>query len=213
MTEIAAVDADERAEIAVFLESLAPEQWEAPSLCDRWRVRDVVGHMLVAYEVGPGRMLWEVGRSGFSTNDAIARVAIARASGVSTADLLGAWKATRRRWYRLAGVAPPHGFFYDHFVHHQDMRIPLGRTRVVPSAKLLALLDCIGRYNGFRSRQRARGLRLVATDVDWSHGDGLPVTGTAEALLLALAGRPVALADLTGEGLALLSTRVSPTAS
>jgi len=207
-TEIAAFDADERADIAVFLESLRPAQWEASSLCDRWRVRDVVGHLLVAYEVGPGRMLWEVSRSGFSPDVAIARVAIARASGVSTSELVAAWKAARRRWDRLAGVAPPRGFFYDHYVHHQDMRRPLGVPRVVPPAKLFALLECVPRYNGFRSRQRARGLRLVATDVDWSHGDGPLVTGTAEALLLALAGRPVALADLRGDGLAVLSSRV-----
>jgi uncharacterized protein (TIGR03083 family) len=207
-TEIAAFDADERADIAVFLESLTPEQWEASSLCDRWRVRDVVGHLLVAYEISPGRMLWEVARSGFSPDEAIARVAIARASGVSTGGLVSAWKTARRRWDRLAGVAPPHGFFYDHFVHHQDMRRPLGAVRVVPPAKLIALLECVARYNGFRSRQRARGLRLVATDVDWSHGDGPLVTGTAEALLLALAGRPVACAELRGEGLAVLSSRV-----
>jgi uncharacterized protein (TIGR03083 family) len=203
------MDADERADIAVFLESLTPEQWDASSLCDRWRVRDVVGHLLVAYEVSPGRMLWAVARAGLSPDDAIARLAISRASGVPTAGLLSAWTAARRRWNRLAGVAPPHGFFYDHFVHHQDMRRPLGATRVVPPVRLVALLDCIPRRNGFRTRQRARGLRLVATDVDWSHGDGPLITGTAEALLMAVAGRPAPLVELEGEGVATLSSRVT----
>ena len=37
---------DERADLAEFLATLSPEQWEAPTLCAGWRVRDVVAHML-----------------------------------------------------------------------------------------------------------------------------------------------------------------------
>ncbi len=36
---------DERTDLAHFLATLTPEQWDAPSLCARWRVRDVVTHM------------------------------------------------------------------------------------------------------------------------------------------------------------------------
>jgi uncharacterized protein (TIGR03083 family) len=35
--------------ISELLEPLSPEQWDAPSLCDGWRVRDVVSHMCVGY--------------------------------------------------------------------------------------------------------------------------------------------------------------------
>jgi uncharacterized protein (TIGR03083 family) len=213
VTEIAAFDAEECADIGVFLESLTPQQWEAPSLCDQWRVRDVVGHLLVAYEISPARMLSQVARTGFSPDAAIARLAVARASDASSSELIAAWKSSRRRRDRLAGVAPPRGFFYDHFVHHQDMRRPLGATRTVPSMRLLALLDCAPRHNGFRSRQRVRGLRLIATDVDWSHGDGPEVAGTAEALLVALAGRPAPLSELHGDGVAMLASRVGSSAS
>jgi hypothetical protein len=51
------------------------------------------------------------------------------------------------------------------------------------------------------------GLRLAASDLDWSWGDGAEVTGTAEALSLALTGRKVALADLTGPGAKTLAVR------
>lgn len=44
-----AMAAAERAEMADFLESLSAEQWEAPSLCAGWRVRDVAAHV-VSYE-------------------------------------------------------------------------------------------------------------------------------------------------------------------
>ncbi|MGE3288187.1 MAG: maleylpyruvate isomerase family mycothiol-dependent enzyme [Pseudonocardia sp.] len=41
------------AERADLLVSLTPAQWEAPTLCDRWRVRDVVAHMFSHDELGP----------------------------------------------------------------------------------------------------------------------------------------------------------------
>ena len=36
---------DERAELADFLATLTPEQWDAPTLCTLWRVRHVVAHI------------------------------------------------------------------------------------------------------------------------------------------------------------------------
>jgi hypothetical protein len=50
--------------------------------------------------------------------------------------------------------------------------------------------------------RRIRGLRLIATDVDWSAGQGAEIRGTGEALLLAMTGRrSVAADELTGPGL------------
>lgn len=36
----------EREDFAAFLESLTAEQWEAPTLCDRWNVRQVAAHAI-----------------------------------------------------------------------------------------------------------------------------------------------------------------------
>ncbi|HEY0575297.1 MAG TPA: maleylpyruvate isomerase N-terminal domain-containing protein [Pseudonocardia sp.] len=30
----------ERADLADFLATLSPQEWEAPTLCERWRVRE-----------------------------------------------------------------------------------------------------------------------------------------------------------------------------
>ena len=59
-------------------------------------------------------------------------------------------------------------------------------------------------FGGYR---RVEGLRLEATDIDFQHGVGPIVSGSGEALLLALAGRRAMLDDLDGEGLALLEAR------
>jgi hypothetical protein len=69
---------------------------------------------------------------------------------------------------------------------------------------LLGALETAVRLGGpFGSRQRAGGLHLVATDLDWTHGEpGSPeVRGPGDALLLGLLGRGSALPDLTGPGL------------
>lgn len=39
----------ERTELVAFLDTLTPQEWEQPSLCAGWRVREVVAHMF-SYE-------------------------------------------------------------------------------------------------------------------------------------------------------------------
>jgi hypothetical protein len=55
---------------------------------------------------------------------------------------------------------------------------------------------------------RARGVRLVATDVDWSAGKGPEVHGQGEALLMAMAGRRGVVAELSGPGQPKLAQRI-----
>jgi hypothetical protein len=59
----------------------------------------------------------------------------------------------------------------------------------------------------FRARSRLRGLQLVATDADWSVGEGARIEGPVEALLLLLAGRTVALDRLAGPGVVQVPAR------
>lgn len=97
-------------------------------------------------------------------------------------------------------------------IHDQDMRRALGLQRIVPGERVRAALDVVLTPKGsmnLGSYQRAEGLRLRADDIDWSWGSGPEVVGSAEAILMALAGRSVALVELSGEGLSTLSARVS----
>jgi hypothetical protein len=52
------------------------------------------------------------------------------------------------------------------------------------------------------------GLRLVADDVGWSTGSGPEVRGPGEVVLLAIAGRNVAVDELSGPGVATLRPRL-----
>jgi hypothetical protein len=62
---------------------------------------------------------------------------------------------------------------------------------------------------GLVPKPRVEGLRLVATDQEWSWGAGDRVTGRSEALAMALSGRAVALADLDGPGVEVFRRRLS----
>lgn len=59
---------EERAELADLLATLGPDQWEAPSLCAGWRVRDVVAHMYGYEELGPVGLVRRSVRGGLRLN-------------------------------------------------------------------------------------------------------------------------------------------------
>jgi hypothetical protein len=56
-------------------------------------------------------------------------------------------------------------------------------------------------------RKRIAGLRLQATDTEWSTGSGPLVEGDVQHLLSAMTGRKQALADLSGDGVNVLRGR------
>jgi uncharacterized protein (TIGR03083 family) len=97
-------------------------------------------------------------------------------------------------------------------IHQQDIRRALGKPRSVDPQALRVLLDngCnrVASMAVAGAHKRGRGLSLSATDLEWRTSDGPEVSGPGEALLMALNGRADALADLTGDGVAILSDRI-----
>lgn len=196
----------EREEFADFLSGLTPEQWDRPSLCSGWSVRDVVAHC-VSFEGLTARELATRFVKGRLQTDRINALAVAALADQPTDRLVGI----------LRDNAEPHGLgggfggrvaLTDNMIHQQDIRRPLAMPRQIPAERLGAALDFVRYAPTIRGAWRARGVRLVATDVDWSHGKGPEVRGTGEALLMIMAGRPDALADLDGAGVVRLAARV-----
>jgi len=206
MADVMQLATDERQDLADLLDTLTPEQWAHPSLCEGWTVRDVVAH-LISYEdagyVGVAGTLVRAGLRPGRMND----VRRAAYRDTEPEQLLEILRAHLR----------PHGFtaafgggigLTDCLIHHQDIRRPLSLPRAVPPERLAEALDFSLRAPVLPSKQNAAGLRTVATDLDWEHGDGPEVHGPGEALLMALAGRADALDDLDGPGAAGLARRV-----
>ncbi|WP_435747473.1 maleylpyruvate isomerase family mycothiol-dependent enzyme [Nocardioides sp. SYSU DS0663] len=196
----------ERTELAELLAGLSPEEWEAPSLCEGWTVRDVVAHV-VSYE---GLTLREVG----------ARMARGRLTfaGVNAAALRDHRTASPDQLLqRLREYPRPTGLtaarngavgLVDGLIHQQDIRRPLGKPRAIDPDRLRFALGFAVTAPPLRGFWKARGVRVVATDVDWALGRGPEARGPGEAVLMSLAGRRGAADGLTGPGSAVLRRRL-----
>lgn len=196
--------AAERRAFADLLDGLAPQQWEAPSLCGAWTVREVVTHLTV----GPAGTF-----SGFATAMVRARgrfevanqVLVDRRSRRPTAEI-----ADDLRRYAEHRFAPPtmdwHAPLTDLLVHRLDVTVPLGIAAGGSSEPWPDALDFMVSPRARRGFMDAGLPRLAyrATDVRWSHGTGQEVAGPAEALALAITRRPVRLDELSGPGSAAL---------
>jgi uncharacterized protein (TIGR03083 family) len=199
---------DERRQLYALLRNLPLEQWESPSLCSGWRVRDVVGHLCSLnhqWRTYMGPTIIGTLRSGFSPNRFWDRDA--RRWGASPPDAL-LDKFERSITERRHPLGP--GFpLAEVVVHGQDIAVPLGLPREVPVDRLLAVADQL-RLPGYPSRRRAatHGVRLEAIDVPWARGRGPVVRGPMLKLVLAMAERPIDLHELAGEGVHILAARL-----
>jgi uncharacterized protein (TIGR03083 family) len=195
----------ERADLAEFLATLAPQDWEAPTLCTKWTVKDVVAHVISYEELGP---------LGLVKRFAMGWVVRANQVGVDEFSALGPEQLLEFLRDHLQPRGLTAGFggmiaLVDGTIHHQDIRRSLGRPRTVPADRLERVLGLVPGNPRLGAGRRIRGLRMRATDVEWEHGRGPEVTGPGEALLMAMSGRPAALADLDGPGRDTLARRLA----
>jgi uncharacterized protein (TIGR03083 family) len=171
-------------------------------------VRDVVGHILYGNNQNLLTLPLRLARYGFSSDRSGKEYSIACAAGQTPAELVRAFDA-RDPWAGTPRIFGAKLTLLDRLVHHQDIRRALDRPRTIPAERVVAVLDATPKLGTvFGAKRRTRGLRFVATDVDWSWGDGAEVTGPGEALILAMLGRARAVRDLSGDGLAAFATRV-----
>lgn len=197
---------DERADLADFLAGLTAEQWNGPTLCTRWRVRDVVAHIISYDDLGPLRLVGRFAQGRFMP-DQVSEVDVRRYAALSTAELLAELKNHLRPTGLTAAFGGRIGLC-DAVIHHQDIRRALGAPREVPHQRLGEVLPFARTAPPIKAGRRVRGLRLVATDLDWASGSGPVVEGPAEPLLMAMAGRADALDELDGPGRTTLAGRL-----
>lgn len=208
-TETWRVIAHERGWVAGVLESLRPEQWETPTLCAGWTVRELAGHLTYGPRARLGDVLVQAvrARGGF---DRMVDITARREAARPTAELIANMRATVGS-QRLAPSQSVHNALLDILVHAQDLAIPLGLDRPMPAeAARLAAADAWRHRFPFHARRRLHGLHLVATDIPWTAGAGAKVEGPIFALLLLVTGRTAALDQLTGPGLARLRLQQAP---
>ncbi len=195
----------ERNALAADLASLTDAQWTTSSLCGGWSVREVLGHMTATATMTPPSFFSNLIGSGFRFNAMQAKAVAKQSQG--TPDTLGRFKAQVEATTHPPG--PIDSWLGETIVHAEDIRRPLGMAHTYPVNDVTRIAAF---YRGSNlligGKRRAAGLTLRATDADWSAGSGPEVAGPAISLVLAITGRPAALDELSGEGLAALRKRM-----
>jgi uncharacterized protein (TIGR03083 family) len=181
---------EQRADLADFLDSLTPEQWETPSLCPGWTVRQAAAHITQS-STNWGRLSFELLRSGFRFNALTLRMA--RDDQRKPEEITSALRAMvggRRRPPGTA-VADP---LADVLVHGQDIAVPLGLPRTMPVPAAVIAAERLWKMGfPFNARKRFPNVTFTATDADFSVGDGNVVRGPIQDIVMTLSGRRAGL--------------------
>lgn len=196
----------ERIATADALAVLPPADWDRPSLCAGWTVRDVVAHMIDSQTVTPPRFFARFAASGFRFPVMTRRNIEAIRNGRSDRELLELLRS--RTDARTAPPGPVLSWLGEAIVHGEDATRAVGGYREHPMEHLVAVADFYKRSNALiGTKRRIDGVALHATDADWRHGSGPEVSGPMIALVLAMTGRKIALSDLHGDGVAVMRER------
>ncbi len=190
-----------------YLAGLPAGDWNRPSLCAGWTVKDVAAHMLVVPTMSKGRVFRSFLGSGFNLDKMNAKFVKQMTAEMSAADIATETRTSAGSHLMPPGVKLP-GVLTELAVHSSDISEGVGTPFGLPIENYVAALDHLKNVQPvFGSKKRIAGLTLRATDAEWSTGSGPTIEGPAQQLLLAVAGRRSALDRLSGDGLATLKGR------
>lgn len=183
--------------LAELLEPATGAQWDTPSLCAGWRVREVIAHMTMAARYPEEEFMAELRRCGFDFGRLSNEIA-SRDAGLPASQLVANLRSeVMQHW------APPgggyHGALNHVVIHGLDVTVPLGVPRRSPDDTIRIVLDDLtkgGVHEHFGTSIQGRSLQ--ATDLDWSYGSDSVLRGTAEDLALVLCGRTIPAGRIEG---------------
>jgi uncharacterized protein (TIGR03083 family) len=195
----------ERRALAADLQALSEPQWATPSLCTGWTVRDVLAHMTATASMTPPQFIGNFVLSGFNFASLQAK-GIEAQKGRSPAETLARFTSLVDSSNHPPG--PNDTWLGEVIVHSEDIRRALGIKHAYPTDAAMQVANFYKNSNLLiGAKTRITGLKLRATDADWSNGDGPEVSGPMVSLVLAMTGRTAALDDLAGDGVATLRSR------
>jgi uncharacterized protein (TIGR03083 family) len=201
----------QRTSLAILLEDLSAREWEQPSLCDGWTIRDVAAH-LTLQQLGARAATGMMLRYRGNTDKAIRECARQRAAAWTSGQIVSAIRGTAGSRRHNFGVTHRETLI-DALVHAQDIAIPLGRPHPMPPEAAAAAATRIWTMHWpppFPASRTMRQFRVTATDTPWTAGHGPEVRAPISAILLLSAGRMAALPQLSGDGAAELTARLAP---
>jgi uncharacterized protein (TIGR03083 family) len=200
-TDLQPVVAAEFVSLADLLTAASAAQWDTPSLCEGWRVREVIAHMTMAARYSEPEFMAELQRCDFDFTRLSNEVA-GRDAGLPEEELVACLRSDLMQHW-----APPgggyHGALNHVVIHGLDVTVPLGVSRRSPDDTIRVVLDDLAQGGGHANFGSVmNGRRLEACDLVWSYGSGPVLRGAAADLALVVCGRAVPGGRLDGEPLA-----------
>jgi uncharacterized protein (TIGR03083 family) len=186
--------------LADLLESAGPAVWDAPSLCEGWRTREVVAHMTMpARYDGPAFMAELEANGGDFTR--LSDTVAARDGALPAAALLADLRSPVLHAWQPPGGGEE-GALVHSVIHSLDIVEAVPLDRRVPAACILAVLGLATGPGAGTSNLFGVDLsdvELRADDLEWTSGAGAVVTGSAQLLALLACGRLLPPGRLFGE--------------
>ena len=202
--DLARAIAEEYRALADLLAFSPVEVWDAVSLCEGWRTREVVAHvtMPVRYS-GPAFMAELRAAGGDFTR--LSNIVADRDGALPVAQLLDDLRSDVLHSWRPPGGGVE-GALTHCVIHGLDIIEAVPLERKVPEARVRAVLDLLSVADGPNPfGVELSGVRLEADDMEWSLGEGEVISGPGQALVGVLSGRSPAPGRVRGNTAALSS--------
>jgi uncharacterized protein (TIGR03083 family) len=191
-----------RRALADALDELTPDQWRGPTMCAGWTPGHVLAHLTMPFRMSEQAFmagLQECGGDFTKFSDGIAD----RDSKLPQSELVAVLRNNADTPWSPPGGGLVSALSHD-VIHGLDITWPLSIDYPLNDRALTTVLDSIispGTETHFGVA--LPGIKLTATDLDWTRGSGAPLAGRSRDLIMLLANRVVSPALFDGPGLDL----------
>lgn len=177
----------ERARLAELLAALTDPQWDQPSLCSGWRIREVVAHLTMPFRMNLPKFAFGLASAGFDVNRFADRAARRDAGRMTGAELAESLRANIANPWQPPGGGAAGALSHD-TIHGLDITEPLGLPPA-PVERIAVVLANVNRRSLAFFGVDLTGVQLRGTDADVRLGDGKPVDLPVKDILLTITGR------------------------
>ena len=205
-----------RSALAEALSELSASQWQGASLCAGWTPAHVLAHETMPFRMSEAEFMAGMQQCGgdfTKFSDEIAE----RDSSIPPAELVSVLRENVENPWAPPGGGLSGALSHD-VIHGLDMTWLLGSAYEIPAEAMTAVLGSITGPLALAdhavvaadvepsTKQTSvfgfplEGIRVIATDLDWSAGQGAELRGRGRDLLPLLAGRTIPHEFFSGPG-------------
>jgi uncharacterized protein (TIGR03083 family) len=184
-------------DLADLLEASPSSVWDAASLCEGWRTREVIAHMTMPSRYSDDEFMAKLSAAGGDFTRLSDELAGADGALPIPVLVAGLRSDTLHSWRPPGGGRE--GALTHAVIHGLDVTEAVGLHRTVPPERIGTVLRAVAppdRPNLFGTD--LTGLELRADDLDWTFGSGEVLSGPAQVLALVVCGRRVPSGRLRG---------------